>query len=704
MHHQMVPLDSPGCIRKLSKPSSFSNRMFSIKNSYGLLMALVLLTALVSLGPNVSYAAEQDCLIKNGVLTNIPDARADCTAPIATKETASFGLCDDQAAYVGRMRTWCEVKGGTFWVDTQGGFHCDGAGETTENKVLTYSQDFAEAIWNACGGTNVSDTGWGATISSYQCWSGSPGYPSGTRFTDFRRMDFSGDKTLESDGVTCSANAWSERVYARFDTDVQCETGYKARLDSNNEPECYRYLDFCPLQAGNPIQFYMGGKVQKEVDYPATSPNGVEIKRYYNSAGYHQPWPTIPDAEDYWRTSYDSRITEPDGSGDIMASLQTPDGWLKYFDASGQEIHQTSDKGNRLERLVDGADIFIGWRYTKSNGDVEIFNTEGKLTSITSRTGVVQTLEYNSLGQLARVFDSYGQELLFTYNAIGDIETITDPNQNVYHYGYDVDENLTTVTFPDETPADLSDNPVKTYLYNEQHLTNDNIFRYALTGIIDERGIRYATFAYDDSGRAVMTTHPNNVDRVAIEYNDDGTRIVTDSKNNTSTYTTEIRGGVAVVTQITGPGCESCGGGDSTTEYESGTNNILQKTENGVTTQWGNYDSNGNPGYKIESVGTPEQRRFDYTYDSRFAKRIATITEPSVKAIDPTVQCTPGVDCKVTTYTYDDFENRTSVTIDGYASDGQGGFVPVSRTTSYTYGGPFNQLTQIDGPRPNAEV
>ncbi|MEW5756171.1 MAG: RHS repeat-associated core domain-containing protein, partial [Pseudomonadota bacterium] len=104
-----------------------------------------------------------------------------------------------------------------------------------------------------------------------------------------------------------------------------------------------------------------------------------------------------------------------------------------------------------------------------------------------------------------------------------------------------------------------------------------------------------------------------------------------------------------------------------------------------TTTQYGNYDSKGNYGYKIEAFGTAQQRRFDYTYDPRFHSKIATITEASVY----------GAGQKITTYTYDDYGNRTSETIDGYRPDG----TPVSRTTAYQYNGPLHQLSQIDGPR-----
>ena len=57
--------------------------------------------------------------------------------------------------------------------------------------------------------------------------------------------------------------------------------------------------------------------------------------------------------------------------------------------------------------------------------------------------------------------------------------------------------------------------------------------------------------------------------------------------------------------------------------------------------------------------------------------------------------CTEGTNCKVTTYTYDDWGNRLTETINGFKPDG----TVVSRTTTYQYNGPLHQLSQIDGPR-----
>lgn len=322
----------------------------------------------------------------------------------------------------------------------------------------------------------------------------------------------------------------------------------------------------------------------------------------------------------------------------------------------------------------------------------ERYDLLGKLQSIHYVDGREEILEYApDTGKLQTVTDSLGKTLSFAYD--GPDTTITVPGNEQYQLDYS-GGNLLSITYPDQTPGDDTDNPKRQYHYENVDYPNH------LTGITDERGIRYATYEYDADGQATASYLAGNADRVDVAYNADGTRTVTNSRQHSTTYATTNLLGVPVPTNITGPACASCGGSNTSYSYypaDSGLDSyhLQSKTDNGVITRYGDYDANGNRGYKIEAVGTPQQRRTDYTYDPRFHGKVKKIIEPSVYAQDPTAQCTEGVDCKVTEYTYDDFGNRTAVTITGFTPTG----TPVTRTTVYQYNGPLNQLSQIDGPR-----
>ena len=201
-------------------------------------------------------------------------------------------------------------------------------------------------------------------------------------------------------------------------------------------------------------------------------------------------------------------------------------------------------------------------------------------------------------------------------------------------------------------------------------------------------------------GNATKSFHGssvNPVEAVTVNYHNDNhaddnmsQRTVTNSKGENTVYKTIHIRGKALPVSISGPGCSTCtNGGITTFTYHPDSTNLFQKTANNITTEYGDYDSNGNPGYVIEARGTTEERRTDFTYDPRYFNKVQTIVEPSVF---------PGAS-RVTTYTYDDYGNRTSETIAGFTPGG----VPISQSTYWEYNGPQHQLSLVDGPRTDTD-
>ncbi|MFC1751456.1 hypothetical protein ACFL2V_22040, partial [Pseudomonadota bacterium] len=328
-----------------------------------------------------------------------------------------------------------------------------------------------------------------------------------------------------------------------------------------------------------------------------------------------------------------------------------------------------------LEELVDESNNRTGWKITNSRNETETYDVNGKLLSIQGLTGNTKTFSYTTTGQLEKVETNLGHSISFAYSSESEhkILGITDNANRGWSYRYTLQGYLEYIDYPDGTTKQF-------HYENQAH-------PHAVTGVTDQRGVRYANYNYDALGNAILTTLADNVDRVDIAYNSDNTRTITNSRNKVSTYHLTTQNGAQLVTSIEGPGCSSCQSGDSTTEYD-GLNRIISKTKKGVTTQYGDYDVNGNYGYKINAVGTPEERRTDYTYHPDFHNKVATISGPSVHASDANAR-------KVTTYSYDTFGNTSAVTLNGFKPDG----TAISRSTQLTYSGPLNQLSQIDGPR-----
>lgn len=362
-----------------------------------------------------------------------------------------------------------------------------------------------------------------------------------------------------------------------------------------------------------------------------------------------------------------------------------------------------------------------GWRYITADDDVELYDASGKLLSITHRGGRVETLVYSDgtsgtgggfvldadgnatasvlpVGLLIRVSDEAGRSLKFGYDASSRVVKMTDPAGGVFHYRYDAANNLASVTYPDATPDDLSDNPKKTYLYNEPALTSGANLPYALTGIIDEHGTRYASYGYDASGRAISSEHAGGAERVTLNYsvdpntnNGNGTTIVTDARNTARTYNFQTILGVVKNTGVSQPGGSGCGPAASNLTYDANGNIATRTDFNGNQTRFSydlarNLETSRTEGLTSAGVNTSATRTTQTEWHANF--RLPTkITE----ALGQPEQ-------RVTTFSYDSVSgNVLNKTLTATAT-------AQTRSWTYTYtstsdGTLPNLLKTIDGPR-----
>jgi len=66
-----------------------------------------------------------------------------------------------------------------------------------------------------------------------------------------------------------------------------------------------------------------------------------------------------------------------------------------------------------------------GYTLTDESDNVETYDANGKLLSVTSRAGVVDTISYDSSGRLSRVTDSFGHGLSLSYDSQGHLSSMT---------------------------------------------------------------------------------------------------------------------------------------------------------------------------------------------------------------------------------------------------------------------------------------
>ena len=523
----------------------------------------------------------------------------------------------------------------------------------------------------------------------------------------------------------------------------------------NNGPQC----PSCDI--ADPINSATGNNWRTETDFATTT--GLSFSRTYNSnhistdAGlsrsigtrWTQPFdrsavkianprqfPDIPLCYQWLRGGQEfctrlAYIVDPTAAG---VSFVRPDGKSYPFGMVGPILLGDSDVSDTVNATYASDGVTIdGWKYSAANGDqTESYDGEGKVLSVATRAGAVQTMTYSNgstndtatgrypptapicpnvkagnvfpAGLLLCVTDSFGKQIQFEYDASNRISKVLDPGNQSYLYGYDGPSggctthseinlacsanNLTQVTYPDGN--------TKTYWYNEATQINGGAectgeidiapgFRgllHALTSIVDENGSRSASWNYDCAGRAIANQLAGNVNQTAFFYHtpdDTGASYtsLTDTvgdpaspQSNVYYFGFKIVQGVAKIAFKNKP-CAQCGK-IASFEYDANANVRSSTDFNGAVTNY-SYDLNRNLEIsRTEAVNTAQARTITTKWHAKFRLPIQ-ISETG----------------RVTDFIYDTSGNLITKTITGGSK---------SRTWGYEYNA-VGHVTKITGPR-----
>ncbi|MFU6378229.1 DUF6531 domain-containing protein, partial [Metapseudomonas otitidis] len=217
-------------------------------------------------------------------------------------------------------------------------------------------------------------------------------------------------------------------------------------------------------RVGNPINISIGNKVQTVIDAPAASGSLISLARTYNSA------------DGVWRHSYSTRLEK---TADAMILVR----------ADGRETKfQLQDGVNSYGIAASGILTRQGeeWSFEEPNGTTFTFNSALRLSRITEKNGQWRALTY--FDALITITDSFGNTATLRQDAEYQPKQFSMGGTSV-SYTYNSIRRLTTVTT-------TRDSVVSSQTYHYEDSRNPNL----LTGITDERGIRYATWTYDDQG------------------------------------------------------------------------------------------------------------------------------------------------------------------------------------------------------------
>ncbi len=261
-------------------------------------------------------------------------------------------------------------------------------------------------------------------------------------------------------------------------------------------------------QVGNPIDLGTGNKLQTEHDYRSGRPAGLHFVRYYNS---------VLGAADTglgrgWRHSYQRAII-PTDAPDVVTVWRDDGNQYRFMQRDG---HWQPPLGV-VEQLVpvdDERGTRVGWAYTTADGQVEHYDATGLLLRIDHPLGSVQQLHYGSDGRLLQIADSRGDSISLQWRGT-HLHRVTTPDGDRLAYDYDGRLNLVEVIRRSEGLRSLFAGlrtPERRYHYDDER------HPHALTGLDDATGQRFASWTYDELGRAVSSEHGDGAEKIMLDY------------------------------------------------------------------------------------------------------------------------------------------------------------------------------------------
>ncbi len=382
----------------------------------------------------------------------------------------------------------------------------------------------------------------------------------------------------------------------------------------NGQCEFISSYEICPsTMTGNPIDFSTGYKIQIETDLDFNQSsqhlNAVKFQRFYNSK------------DGYWRHSY-SQSLHNDATGTIISM---PDGSRYSFKDRNSTYEPVEPLAGSLLKTAEG------WTYLSPRNQYRyMFNAAGKISEISSK-GIAQKISY--IEDKIHVTDNYGNEIIFTEDASKQPIDLNTKAISI-SYTYSRAWQLMSVI------RRYNDDVEKTsYLYENTY--NDRL----LTAIIDNRGVRSASWSYDNKDRATSSEHAKGTEKVSIRYNDDGSSTVTNELGKLTTYRFKLIKGVKRLVAVEGEPTPDCPKSNSSFTYDDQGLLTAQTDNNGNVTAY-EYNDQGQELYRTEASGTSTARTVSTKWHPSLALPI-TITEPR----------------RVIRYTYDDHGRQLSQTI-----------------------------------------
>jgi YD repeat-containing protein len=297
----------------------------------------------------------------------------------------------------------------------------------------------------------------------------------------------------------------------------------------------------------------------------------------------------------------------------VVRSLRAwrPDGTMLGLTASTTAANTWTTPTSRdtVTATVDVVGTRTGYTLTAAADDsTETYDATGKLLTIKARNGWITTLTYSDAttptiiaprpGLLISVKNQFGRELKFTYDAQGRIAEVLPPGAVS---GQPAGSAISPIRYVYNEPASLGAGvPAQSQLTSvvwqdgaiRRYHHEDGRWPQAVTGITDEAGVRYGSYAYDDQGRVTRSELSGGAERLDFAYANDAngkpTTTVTDYAGaggaaTSRSYTFTDIGNVRYPASLTAP-CSLCGSTQQASTYDANGNPTKQIAHDGSVT------------------------------------------------------------------------------------------------------------------------
>lgn len=351
----------------------------------------------------------------------------------------------------------------------------------------------------------------------------------------------------------------------------------------------------CISQVGRPINVTTGNMYtqQEDLAYPSAFARFAFTRTYNSQSTYNGPLGLG------WTHPFDFELKELRPG---VIRVRNGAGNVRFYElvTGSPDTYQVAAPARDTSTLVKNTG---GFTETEKDGLRRLYDTQGRLLSITTRAGWTTTLTYSS-GRLSTVTDPGGRTLTFTYTD-GRLTRVDGPGGLFAQYVYDSQGRLVTVTDGMGTRW--------TYTYSDATPSR-------LTSVQDANGHLVEEHTYDGSGQVIATTGAEGVKALTLAYLDGSHTRVTDSLGRVTAYTFGVFGDLPLITQIEGP-CP-CGTPDSTFTYDAQGRRLTQTDARGNTTAF-EYDAQGNLTKRTDPLGQATA----FTYNA--FGQVLTTTDPT---------------------------------------------------------------------------